>query len=335
MQNYTPARFAILLATCATLFFTACSSNEQGKRSENQSSQMYLKKDLQAPVANQQPKELTIHGDTRIDPYYWLNDRDDPEVTAYLEAENDYARNMMSHLAGFEDELYDEIIGRIKQTDLSVPYLDNGYWYYTRYDEGKEYAIHVRRKGNMEAEEEVMLDVNVLAEPYDFYNAGGLSVSPDNRILSYGEDTLSRRIYTIQFKDLKTGKMLPDLIPNTTGRAVWANDNKTVFYSMKDEALRSYKIFRHVLGTPVSQDVEVWHETDETFSTFVYKSKSRKYLIIAPIKRCRPNIATSTPTSHSANSRCSSLGNATWSTRSPTSMARGTSAPISTPRTFA
>ena len=280
MQNYTPARFAILLATCATLFFTACSSNEQGKRSENQSSQMYLKKDLQAPAANQQPKELTIHGDTRIDPYYWLNDRDDPEVTAYLEAENDYARNMMSHLAGFEDELYDEIIGRIKQTDLSVPYLDNGYWYYTRYDEGKEYAIHVRRKGNMEAAEEVMLDVNVLAEPYDFYNAGGLSVSPDNRILSYGEDTLSRRIYTIQFKDLKTGKMLPDLIPNTTGRAVWANDNKTVFYSMKDEALRSYKIFRHVLGTPVSQDVEVWHETDETFSTFVYKSKSRKYLII-------------------------------------------------------
>ncbi len=237
--------------------------------------------DLKPPVCKKIPKELTIHGDTRIDNYYWLNQRDNPEVIAYLEAENEYTRRVLEPVKPFEDELYDEIIGRIKQTDMSVPYKDNGYWYYVRYDEGKEYPLYCRKKKDLETgTEEIMLDVNQLAEPYDFYNVTGPSVSPDNKILAYGEDTLSRRIYTIRFKNLETGEMLEDFIPNTTGGAVWANDNQTVFYSVKDETLRSYKIFKHRLGTPADADEEVFHEADPTFSCFVYKTKSKQFIVI-------------------------------------------------------
>ncbi len=233
-----------------------------------------------APSAKKLAKKLSIHGDTRIDPYYWMNQREDPEVISFLNAENDYTKATMQHLQGFQDSLYHELIGRIKQDDTSVPYKDKGYFYITRYEEGKEYPIHSRKKENLEAREEIMLDVNELAKAYEFYSVGGRTVSPNNQLLAYGEDTLSRRIYTIRFKNLQTGELLADQIPNTTGRAIWANDNKTLFYTVKDEALRSYKIFKHQLGTAVSQDEEVYHEADETFSTFVYKSKSDKYIII-------------------------------------------------------
>ncbi len=261
------------------LFFANC-TNEDSPETSTNTSYMLQKRDITPPTANKNPKELTIHGDTRIDNYYWLNQREDPEVIKYLEAENEYTGKMMSHLEKFQDKLFEEMKGRIKEDDQSVPYKNRGYYYITRYEKGQEYPIYSRKEGSLDADEEVMLNVNDLAGDYEFYNIGGRSVSPDNKILAYGEDTLSRRIYTIKFKNLETGEMLEDIIPNTTGGAVWANDNKTLFYSVKDEALRPYKIFKHVLGTPASQDVEIYHEADETFNVYVFKSKSEKYISI-------------------------------------------------------
>lgn len=222
-----------------------------------------------------------MHGDTRIDEFYWLKERENPDVIAYLNSENAYREQVTSHTKAFQGKLFEEIKGRIKQDDESVPYKDNGYFYLTRFETGKEYAIHSRKKGSLDAKEEVMLDVNELAKPYKYYAVGGRAVSSNNKILAYGEDTLSRRIYTIRFKDLETGKMLKDVIPNTSGGAVWANDNQTIFYSVKDASLRPYKIFKHKLGTPATKDVEVFHESDETFASAVYKTKSKKYIVIA------------------------------------------------------
>ncbi|KAA3635997.1 MAG: S9 family peptidase [Bacteroidetes bacterium] len=235
---------------------------------------------LEAPAAKQEPKELTIHDDTRVDNYYWLNQREDQEVIDYLNAENAYTDGGMEGTKAFQEELYEEMIGRIKQTDMSVPYKYNGYYYITRYEEGNEYPIHSRKKGSLDAEEEVMLNVNDLAEGFEYYAVAGRSVSPNNKILGYGEDTLSRRKYTLRFKNLETGELLPDQIPNTTGGMTWANDNKTVFYTKKDAALRAYKIFKHKLGTPVEDDVEVYHEADETFGVGIGKTKSEKYLVM-------------------------------------------------------
>jgi len=234
----------------------------------------------EAPKAAQKPKELSIHGDTRIDKYYWLNERENPEVIDYLKAENAYLDTVLGHTKPFQEALFEEIKGRIKQDDESVPYKDNGYYYLTRYEKGKEYPIYARKKGSLEADEEIMLDVNELAKSYAYYAVGGRNVSPDNKLLAFGEDTLSRRIYTLRFKSLETGEMLPDEIPNTYGACAWAADNEHVFYGLKDETLRVYKIMRHKLGTPVSEDVEVFHEADPTFSTFVYQTKSKKYLVI-------------------------------------------------------
>ena len=246
---------------------------------------------IEAPVANKINHEMTIHGDTRVDPYYWMKLSDEQKNAAtpdgetqavldFLNAENDYTEKATSHLEGFKDKLFEEIKGRIKQTDMSVPYKDNGYYYITRYEEGKEYPIHSRKKDNLEAREEILLNVNEMAENFDFYNIGGRTISADNKIIAYGEDTLSRRIYTLKFKSLVDGKPLNDVIENTTGYCVWGNDNKTVFYVRKDEALRPYKIFRHTLGTDPSTDVEIFHEKDETFNVYIYKEKSKKYLII-------------------------------------------------------
>ncbi|MEM9916793.1 MAG: S9 family peptidase [Bacteroidota bacterium] len=235
---------------------------------------------LLPPKAEKQAKELSIHGDTRIDNYYWLNERENPKVIDYLNNENNYTSQQLKHTEALQENLYNEIVGRIKQDDTSVPYKKNGYFYLTRYETGKEYPIYSRKKGNLEASEEIMLNVNQLAEGYDYFSIAALSVSPDNRLLAYGEDTVSRRIYTIRIKNLESGENVEDVIPNTTGRAVWANDNKTLFYTVKDEALRSYKIFKHRLGTAPEEDVEVFHEKDETFSCFVTKTRSQKFITI-------------------------------------------------------
>jgi oligopeptidase B len=188
----------------------------------------------------------------------------------------------MAHTKPLQDKLFEEIKSKIKQDDKSVPYKKNGYFYYTRTVPEKEYYLVCRKKENLDAPEEEMLDVNKMAEGYEFFAVGGSSVSPDNKLLAYGVDTVSRREYSIYFKNLETGKIMPDVIPLTTGSVTWANDNKTVFYMLKDSVtLRSEKIMKHILGTPVEADVEVFYEADETFSTSVYKTKSEKYLIIA------------------------------------------------------
>ena len=235
---------------------------------------------LNQPIARKIPKELVTHGDTRIDNYYWLNERENQEVIDYLNAENAYLDEQMAHTKTLQEELYKEIVARFAQTDMTVPYKYNGYYYITRYEEGHEYPIHSRKEGSLEVEEEIMLHVPELAKGFSYYTIGGRAVSPDNKWLAYGVDTVSRRIYTIFFKNLATGEVLTETLENTTGSCVWANDNKTVFYNRKDESLRSYKIFKHTIGTDPSLDECIWHETDETYGCFVYKTKSEKYLII-------------------------------------------------------
>jgi oligopeptidase B len=237
---------------------------------------------MNPPLAKKIPHELTTHGHTRIDDYYWLNDREDPEVISYLNQENEYHDYVMKETTSFQDELYNEIIARIKQTDMSVPYFQQGYFYYTRYEEGKEYPIYCRKKGNLEADEQILLNVNEMAEGYSFYNIGGMSISPDDQILAYSVDTIGRRNYDVYFKTLSTGELLTDVIPLTTGGATWANDNKTVFYSRKDEVtLRPFQIYKHILGEEVKEDKLVYQEDDETFYASVYKTKSREYIMIA------------------------------------------------------
>ncbi len=232
------------------------------------------------PTAEKIKKELTIHNHTRIDDYYWLNQRDNPKVIEYLKAENDYLNAMMKHTEALQEKLYNEMVGRIKPDDSTVPYKTNGFYYYTRFEEGKEYPLYCRKKEKLENPEEIMLNLNEMAKGQNYFHAIPSDISPDNTMLAYGVDTVSRRKYTLHFKNLGSGEILPDEIPNTSGSAAWANDNKTIFYDAKDNALREYKIFKHVLGTPVAQDMEIYYEADETFSTGVYKSKSRKYLFI-------------------------------------------------------
>ncbi len=226
-------------------------------------------------------KVLTIHGDTRVDNYYWLNERENPHVIKYLEEENAYLEKAMKHTEKLQDKLFNEIVGRIKQTDESVPYYDNGYYYYSRFEQGKEYPIYCRKKINLAAAEEIMLNVNEIAASHEFCQVVGLAVSEDNRFLSFGVDTVSRRKYIIHFKDLSSGAILAETIHNTTGEAVWANDNKTVFYVTKDSTLRAEKIYRHTLGTNPTNDILIYHEKDATFSAGIDKTKSKKYLVIS------------------------------------------------------
>ena len=240
-----------------------------------------MKTTNQIPIAKKVPQELTIHNDVRIDNYYWLNDKNNPEVIDYLNAENAYTKQMTLHTQEFQKSLFEEMKGRIKEDDSSVPYKLNGYWYLTKYEAGRDYPIYVRKKKTLEAEEELLFDCNDMAKDHAYFNLGGISISPDNTLAAFSTDTVSRRQYTIQIKNLITGEIYSDKILNTTGSATWANDDKTLFYSMKDEVtLRSHKIFKHKLYSDSKSDIEVFHETDETFNTFVYKSKSKKYLII-------------------------------------------------------
>ncbi len=235
----------------------------------------------QPPRPAKKPYKMEIHGHIRVDDYYWMNERDSKEVIDYLNAENAYTDAVLKHTKEFQESLFNEMVGRIKQTDLSVPYRLRGYYYYSRYDEGKEYPIYCRKKGSMDAPEEVMLDVNKLAEGYSYCDVIGLTVSPDNTMLAYGVDLVSRRKYTLYIKNLVSGEVIEKTVENTDGSYVWANDNKTLFYDVKDEeTLRSYKIRKHTLGTPASADTDVFVEKDETFSCSVYKSKSEQYIFI-------------------------------------------------------
>jgi oligopeptidase B len=242
---------------------------------------MNSKPSVPAPAAPRRPHAIETHGDIRNDHYYWLNDRQDPAVIDYLQAENDYLDAMTAHTADFKDKLFHEMVARIKQEDQSVPYFMNDYHYRTAYQSGKEYPLYYRKKDDPTAVEELLLDVNALADGHTYYAVAGLSVSPDNQWLAFGEDTISRRIYTLRFKNIHTGDWLSEQIPGTAGNIVWAADSRCVFYTIRDEqTLRACRIMRHVIGTPHTDDVEIYHEADETFSTFVTKSTSKKYIII-------------------------------------------------------
>ncbi|PLW93978.1 MAG: oligopeptidase B [Marinilabiliales bacterium] len=238
------------------------------------------KTSMKEPVAKKIEKVFEEHGQQRIDNYYWLNQREDPEVIAYLNAENDYTKEVLKDTEELQEKIFNEIVGRIKQTDMSVPYVVNGYEYYVRYEEGGEYPIYCRKTISENPEEEIMLNGNSMAEGHSFFQIGGWKVSYNNELLAYSVDTVSRRKYTIHFKNIQTGEIFEDAIANTSGNMAWANDNKTLYYATKDETLRSYKIFKHELGAPVTDDKLVYHESDPTFSTFVYKTESDKYLVI-------------------------------------------------------
>lgn len=263
---------AVIICLSSFIFAVSCKKNNN---------EAPTSMEISPPKAETINKNLEIHDDVRVDPYYWLNKKDDPEVIDYLERENDYYNKMTADQAGLKEELFAEMKGRIKEDDASVPYFYNGYYYITRYETGKNYPIFSRKKGSLDAEEEIMFNVNDMAEGHSFYNLRGVNVSPDNQWAAFGVDTLSRRKYTIYIKNLVTGEILEDAIPLTTGSSTWANDNKTLFYTRKDEqTLRANQIFRHERGMDPENDVLVYTEEDETFGTGVYKSKTDKYLVI-------------------------------------------------------
>jgi oligopeptidase B len=227
------------------------------------------------------PTRLEKHGHVRTDDYYWLRERDNPEVIAYLQSENGRAEQEMAHTKRLEERLFDEIKGRFKQTDMSVPYRLDDYFYYTRYEEGKEYSIYARKRESLEAPEEMLLDANVLAQGHDFFVLGGWAVSPAHNMLAYAVDIQGRRVFTIYLKDLATGEMLKDVIPEVTENLTWANDNRTLFYSKQDPVtLRAYQIFRHAIGSGPGEDQLVFQEDDDTFLAYVFKTKSKKFLMV-------------------------------------------------------
>lgn len=242
--------------------------------------------DITPPIAQIQPHTRIIHGDTVVDDYYWMNDYfkkgpDSTKVIEYLEAENAYTASMMKSTEGLQHKLFDEMKSRIKEKDESVPFFKNGYYYYRKTDEGKQYYKVCRKKGSLDAPEEVLLDVDQMAEGLPYFALGSYSVSPDNKLLAYSVDTVSRREYVISIKNLETGEILKDRIPRTQGGATWAADNKTIFYTAKNPiTLLSEKIKRHTLGTSADLDVTVYDEKDNTNYIGVGKSKNDQYIFI-------------------------------------------------------
>lgn len=241
---------------------------------------------IAAPVCPKVPKELVAHGDTRIDNYYWLNDYfkkgpDSNKVVEYLQAENRYYDTMMSGTKVLQEKLYQEMKGRIKEKDETVPVFKNGYYYYNRVVEGKDYFVYCRKKGSLDAPEEVLLDINAMAEGHNYFSAIGFDVSPDNKLLAYGADTLSRRQYKIHVKNLETGEIYTDVVSNTEGDPVWANDNATFFYTAKNPVtLLSEKIKKHKLGADPATDKVVYEEKDPSNYIGVSKTKSEKFITI-------------------------------------------------------
>jgi len=252
--------------------------------------------DMKPPIADKKPHRTLVHGQDRVDNYHWIRltdkqklaknnegwpDKQTMEVVSYINKENDYTRNKLKHTEKLQKKLYNEIVSRIKKDDTSIPYFDNGYWYYTKYEKGYEYPIYCRKKESLGNEEEILMDVNQWAKGHDYFSLRNLSVSPNNKLLAFSVDTLSRRIYTIKIKNLETGKLLNDEIHGTEGSAAWANDNSTFFYTLKNKTtLLSEKIARHRLGDLQSEDEIVFTENDDSFYIGVYRSKSDKYIII-------------------------------------------------------
>ncbi|PBJ12448.1 Protease 2 [Flavobacterium sp. ACN6] len=240
-----------------------------------------MQNDISAPKANIIPKTLKKHKESRIDNYFWLNDRENQEVIDYLNQENSYYESMTSHTQTLKDNLFEEMKARIKEDDSSVPYFYNGYYYITRFETGQDYPIFARKKGSMSAQEEILFNCNEMAKGHTYFKLGGLSISPDNKFASFGVDIVGRRIYTIQVKNLETEEILADKIESVTGASVWANDNNTIFYVRQDQVtLRADKVFKHKLNTDSEKDVLVFDEVDDTFNVSISKEKSRKYIVI-------------------------------------------------------
>lgn len=266
------------IALILTLAIYSCNTNDMNN--------------IKAPIAKKVEEKLTIHDDTRIDNYFWMRLSDEQkndstsdvqtsDVLNYLESENAYLGEVLKHTEPMQSALYDEIISRIKPDDASVPYKKKGYTYYDRYEEGEDYAFYCRKKDAADAQEEIILNGPEMGKDKSYFAIGGQSISSDNNLLIYGVDLVSRREYTLRVKDLTTGEELKDKVEKTTGRATWANDNKTFFYTKKDpQTLRSYQVYKHVLGTDEGNDELVFEEKDETFSCFIYKTKSDKFLMI-------------------------------------------------------
>ena len=234
----------------------------------------------QPPVAKIEPKVDTVNGEVLTDNYFWLRDKKSPEVISYLEEENAYTAKMMAHTEGLQDSLYKELVGRIKETDLDVPERIGDYYYYSRTEEGKQYKIYCRKKGSLDAPEEVIFDHNAIATGRDFCDLGIFDVSPNQNLLAYAIDTAGNEIYTLYFKDLTSGRTLTDQIKEVSTDFAWGNDNKTTFYTTLDDAHRPFKLFRHVLGTAQADDKLVYHEPDESFFLGIGKTKSEKYILL-------------------------------------------------------
>ncbi len=265
MKKYT--YFALI----SLIFATSCKEKK-----------VKMNEEIKAPVAQIKPHNIEKHGEVRVDDYYWLNDRENKDVIDYLNKENEYYQKMTAHTKQLQDDLFKEMKARIKEDDSSVPYFYNGYYYITRFETGKDYPIYSRKKGSLDAKEEIMFDCNEMAKDFSYFNLTGISVSEDNKWATFGLDVVSRRQYLIQIKNLETGEILPEKIENTTGSAAWASDNKTIFYTKKDpKTLRSDMIYKHKLNTDSKKDELVFHENDDTFYTTVYKDKSKKYIVIA------------------------------------------------------
>ena len=281
----------------ASVLLLSCNSPADNSNSSMTDSSEFIQSETQlgtpAPDAKQVQHTTEIHDLKLEDPYFWMRlsdeqkeastpDEQTADVIDYLNRENDYKDKVLAPTVKLQESLYDEIVGRIVKDDESVPVKYRGYWYYSRFEEGNEYSFSCRKKGAMEGDEEIMLNGPELAKGHSYFSIGGSSVSPNNELLVYGVDTVSRRQYTLYFKNLATGELFEDQIPETNGGAVWANDNKTIFYTKNDpQTLRSYRVYKHVLGTPASDDVVVYEETDETFYVGVGKSKSQEYIMVS------------------------------------------------------
>jgi oligopeptidase B len=232
------------------------------------------------PVAKVEPHYDTMHGQEMVDNYYWLRERDNPDVLAYIEAENAYADSVMMHTADLQEELYEEMVGRIKETDLSVPARKDDYFYYSRTEEGKQYSIYCRKKGSLDAPEEVLLDINELAEGKEFASLGIYEISPDHKLLAYGMDYTGSERFTVRIKNLETGEIYPDKIDSVAYSLAWANDNMTFFYTVFDASWRPYRVYRHQLGQKTSGDVVIFEEDDPMFYVGLDRTRSGEYLLL-------------------------------------------------------
>ena len=293
-MNNTAIKFVISAVLISAVI--GCSdNNNQATKTEHETKQATEQKTKQAeqgsmaspsdtikpPKAQKVDHLMSIHGHERNDQYYWLRDdtRESEQVLNYLNAENDYTKEQLSHTEDLQKKLFEEMTARLEPNVESVPVLDKGYWYLDKYTEGQDYPIHVRQKGSLEADEEILLDQNKRAEGHEYYRLADLDISPNQTLMGISEDTVSRRRYDIRIKNLQTGEFFPEVIENTSGQIVWANDNKTLFYVRKHSTtLLPYQVYRHQLGTSPEKDVLVYEELDTTFYTSIYKTRSEKFI---------------------------------------------------------